>query len=117
SPHLIRSLRLFALSDDSEDRHYTVSSIHDERGYRMLREKLGDSYEIGLMEPDIQVIDADLRGDRTLRLQHTMRDRVPLTEKSRDEVLKHMRVLWGYDVSLVGVDRESESKVYETRVS
>jgi spore cortex formation protein SpoVR/YcgB (stage V sporulation) len=63
------------------------------------------------------VVGADLRGDRTLRLQHTVRDRIPLSERNRDEVLKHLRQLWGYDISLVGVDRETEKKVYETRVS
>jgi len=117
SPQMIRSLRLFSLADDSNERHYTVTTIHDERGYRGLRDKLASSYEIGSVEPDIQVIDADLRGDRTLRLQHTMRNRIPLSEKTRDEVLKHLHQLWGYDVSLVGTDRESDTKVYETRVS
>ena len=70
-----------------------------------------------MLEPDIQVVDADLLGDRTLRLQHIVRDRIPLSEHTRDEVLKHLRMLWGYDVSLVGIDRETDKKVYETRVS
>ena len=117
SPQMIRSLKLFSLADDANERHYTVTTIHDERGYRRLRERLAATYEIGTVEPDIQVVDAELRGDRTLRLQHTMRDRIPLAEKTRDEVLKHLHLLWGYDVSLVGIDRESETKVYETRVS
>jgi spore cortex formation protein SpoVR/YcgB (stage V sporulation) len=117
SPNMIRSMRLFSLADDANERHYTVTSIHDERGYRGLRERLARSYEIGVVEPDIQVVGADLRGDRTLRLQHTVRNRIPLSERNRDEVLKHLRQLWGYDISLVGVDRETEKKVYETRVS
>ena len=117
SPRMIRNMRLFALSDDAGDRHYTVASIHDERGYRAVREKLARSYDIGVMEPDIQVVDADMRGDRELRLRHTVRNRVPLAEKPRDEVLKHLRLLWGYDVSLIGADRETDKKVYETRIS
>jgi len=117
SPEMIRSLRLFSLADDSNERHYTVTTIHNESGYRGLRERLARSYEIGAVEPDIQIVDAELRGDRTLRLQHTVRDRIPLAEKTRGEVLKHLRTLWGYDVSLVGIDRETETKVYETRVS
>jgi stage V sporulation protein R len=117
SPEMIRSLRLFSLADDSNERHYTVTTIHDERGYRGIRDRLAGSYEIGSVEPDIQVVDADLRGDRTLRLKHTMRDRIPLSEKTRDEVLKHLHMLWGYDVSLVGTDHETDTKVYETRVS
>ncbi|MCG8546893.1 MAG: SpoVR family protein, partial [Alphaproteobacteria bacterium] len=117
SPHMIRNLKLFTLADDANERHYTVTSIHDEPGYRKVRESLARSFDIGLVEPDIQVIDADLKGNRELRLQHTVRDKVPLSEKSRDDVLKHLRLLWGYDVSLIGVDRDTEKKVYETRVS
>ena len=117
SPHMIRKLKLFTLADDANERHYTVTSIHDEPGYRKVRESLARSFDIGLVEPDIQVIDADLKGNRELRLQHTVRDKVPLSEKSRDDVLKHLRLLWGYEVSLIGVDRDTEKKVYETRVS
>ena len=42
-----------------------------------------------------------------------MRDGIPLAEKSRDQVLKHLRLLWGYEVSLEGVDAETGKQVYE----
>ncbi len=116
SPNLIRQQRLFTLTDDANDRHYTVTAIHDEMGYRRVRETLAESYDIGAIEPDIQIIDVDLRGNRELRLQHTMTNKIPLAEKMRDEVLKHVRVLWGYDVSLIGVEAGG-SKVYETKIS
>ncbi len=114
SPRLIRELRLFVLDDDSEDTHYTVSGIHDERGYHKVRESLARSYDISMIEPDIQVVDVDLRGDRILKLKHAMRDGVPLAERDRDEVLRHIRRLWGYDVSMSGVDAETEEVRYET---
>ncbi len=38
---------------------------------------------------------------------------IPLAEKSRDEVLAHVRRLWGYDVRLDGVDAESGEIRYE----
>ena len=90
-----------------------MTSIHDERGYRRVRDSLARSYDLAIIEPDIQVVDVDLRGDRHLRLQHTMHNAIPLAERSRDEVLKHIRHLWGYDVSLVGIDRETDRKHYE----
>ena len=114
SPNLIRQFKLFALTDDEKDSHYTVGPIHDEQGYRRVREALARSYDIGTIDPDIQVVDVDLRGDRHLRLQHRMRNGIPLDERSRKEVLKHVRRLWGYDVSLVGVDRDSGEVKYET---
>ena len=66
------------------------------------------------IEPDIQVVDVDLRGDRVLRLQHNMRDGVPLAEKSCTGVLRHVRNLWGYDVTLAGVDAATGEQVSET---
>jgi spore cortex formation protein SpoVR/YcgB (stage V sporulation) len=113
SPHVMRKLRLFVLADDSTDTHFTVTNIHDERGFKNLRRALARSYDLGAIEPDIQVVDVDLRGDRKLRLQHAMRDGVPLAERSRDEVLKHVRRLWGYEVCLVGVDRDSGKSEYD----
>jgi stage V sporulation protein R len=114
SPHLIRKMRLFVLGDDEKDNYYTVSAIHDERGYENVRAALSRSYDLGTIEPNIQIVDLDLRGDRKLCLQHTVRDGIPLSERSRDEVLKHIRRLWGYDVSLMGVSDETGETVYRT---
>jgi spore cortex formation protein SpoVR/YcgB (stage V sporulation) len=74
---------------------------------------LARSYDLGAIEPDIQIVDVDLRGDRKLQLQHTMRDGVPLSERSRDEVLKHIRRLWGYEVGLVGIEADTDKTNYE----
>lgn len=112
SPSLIRAFRMFVLTDDDAADHYTVTSIHDERGYRAIREKLARSYNVGLAEPNIQITDVDLLGDRELCLQHMMTSRMPLDERSRDAVLGHVRWLWGYDVSLTGVDANSDETVY-----
>ena len=38
---------------------------------------------------------------------------MPLAEKSRDAVLKHLRLLWGYEVSITGVDAETDEVIYE----
>jgi len=113
SPRLIRQMRLFALDDEEKEPHYSVTAIHDERGYRRVRQMLARNYDIGIIDPNIQIMDVDLRGDRELRLQHLVRDGIPLAEKSRDEVLKHVRRLWGYETSLSGIDAESGEQVYE----
>jgi len=115
SPKLIRDMRLFVLKDDAADPHYMVGGIHDERGYLAVREAMAKSYDVGLMDPDIQIIDVDLRGDRVLQLRHLVREGVHLDERDRDEVLLHARRLWGYDVSLVGIDAETDAKRYEAK--
>ena len=112
SPRLMRKFRLFVLHDDSREDHYLVDAIHDERGYRQVRQALAKSYDLAMIEPDIQVVDVDLKGDRRLKLSHNMRDGIPLSEKERDAVLPHLRLLWGYDVDLVGADVKTGEQAY-----
>ncbi len=100
SPTIIRKFRLFSLADESEEKFYSVAAIHNRRGYREVRDALARTYDVAVIDPDIQVVDVDLLGDRQLRLKHTMRDGVPLAERDRDRVLAHLRTLWGYDVVL-----------------
>ncbi len=107
SPRLIRELKLFALGDDAEETHYTVEAIHDERGYREVRRRLAAMHDLSRSEPDIQVVDVDLLGDRELHLRHTMLDAIPLEADDRDRVLAHLKTLWGYDIRLESVDGAS----------
>ena len=100
SPHLIRQFKLFALSDKADEPNYRVDAIHDAEGYRRVREILAESYDIGASEPDIQVADVDLLGNRELILHHNMRSGVGLDAASRDETMRHIRRLWGYDVRM-----------------
>ncbi|MDW6021487.1 SpoVR family protein [Mesorhizobium sp. BAC0120] len=117
SPALIRKWRFFVLSDVAQEAHYEVASIHNERGYEKIRSDLAHTYDIGANRPDIQVVDVDLLGNRHLRLQHTVKNGILLEETSRDATLRHIRSLWGYDVSLAGVDAETGSTLYERSTS
>jgi stage V sporulation protein R len=114
SPALIRKMRLFVLGDEANESYYQVASIHDERGYERIRSALAKSLDVSAYQPDIQVVDVDLLGDRRLRLNHTVHDGVLLSEPTRDATLKHVRRLWGYDVSLAGIDAGSGNLLYET---
>jgi spore cortex formation protein SpoVR/YcgB (stage V sporulation) len=106
SPALIRRMRLFTLKDDADETEYEVSSIHNERGYDSIRSTLAANYDIA-SRPDVQVVDADMMGDRHLRLNHVVTDGRLLDETTRDLVLTHIRRLWGYDVSLADVDADT----------
>ncbi|NRB16036.1 MAG: SpoVR family protein [Rhodobacteraceae bacterium] len=98
SPHLIRKFKLFTLSNDADRPNLEVSHIHNRVGYRDIRRELARSYDLAYLEPDIQVTDVDLRGDRELKLTHFARNGIQLEPDNRDEVLKHARRLWGYNV-------------------
>jgi spore cortex formation protein SpoVR/YcgB (stage V sporulation) len=100
SPHLIRKLKLFLLGDRQSEAHFKIDAIHDDEGYRRVRAALADSYDPGHGEPDIQVVDVDLLGDRKLVLKHVKRDGVPMAEAGREATIAHIRRLWGYDVKL-----------------
>ena len=100
SPRLIRKFKLFALSDKASESSIKVDAIHDQEGYRRVRSALADSYDVAASEPDIQVVDVDLMGDRPLVLRHAVRDGVGLAEAGREGTLRHIRRLWGYQVRL-----------------
>lgn len=103
SPKVIRDLKLFSICDDDREPAYNISAIHDDAGYRYIREKLARQYNLSYREPNIQVWNVDVRGDRSLTLRHIPVDRVPLGEDS-DEVLRHVHRLWGFDVHLESRD-------------
>lgn len=107
SPHLIRKFKLFVITDDMKHPELVVSHIHNSQGYREIRQILARSYDSAYIDPDIQVVDVDLKGDRELKLRHRVLDGVLLDEAACKEVLKHAKVLWGYDVSLTGESDDS----------
>jgi spore cortex formation protein SpoVR/YcgB (stage V sporulation) len=110
SPHLMRKMRLFNLTDLEADPHYRISAIHDERGYRNVRRALARQYDPGVRDPNIQVIGADLAGDRKLVLQHQMHQGVPLAEADAKAVLAYVADLWGFEVELRGVDQADQER-------
>ncbi|HEY0104782.1 MAG TPA: SpoVR family protein [Rhizomicrobium sp.] len=100
SPKLMRDFRLFALYDKADASAFKVSAIHNENGYRAVRAMLARQYDVGAADPNIQVTGAELKGNRTLHLSHSMHRGVPLHNQTKDLVLAHVERLWGHDVKL-----------------
>jgi len=105
SPKVIREMRFFSVLDEEKDDALAISAIHDESGYRYVRQALSKQYDLHHREPNIQVWSVDRRGDRSLTLRHVRADNRPL-DSSTNEVLRHMTRLWGFDVKLESVDAE-----------
>jgi stage V sporulation protein R len=103
SPTLMRRFRLFSVNDDEAESEMEVSAIHDDSGYRHLREALARQYDLNHREPNIQIWSVDTRGDRSLTLRHIRDNNRPLGEGTA-EVLKHVARLWGFRVVLESVD-------------
>jgi stage V sporulation protein R len=103
SPHMMREFRLFSIVDDSTQKELEVAAIHDDSGYRRVRESLSKQYDLGTREPNIQVWNVNLRGDRSLTLRHVRHNDRPL-DNGAEEVVKHVARLWGFRVRLESVD-------------
>ena len=115
SPKLIRDMHLFAIHDDAKINDLEIAAIHNEAGYQRIRQALSSQYDLGTREPNIQVWDVDLRGDRTLTLRHTQYQDRPLGDSTL-EVMKHTSRLWGFGVTLESVNSVGE-RVKEWSVS
>ena len=105
SPKLIREFKLFSVRDDDSEDKLEISAIHDDAGYRAVRQQLAEQYNLGNREPNIQVYNVDVYGNRTLTMRHYMHNRRPLGETT-PEMLRHIARLWGYNVRMECVDQD-----------
>jgi spore cortex formation protein SpoVR/YcgB (stage V sporulation) len=99
SPKIMRDFRMFAVLDDDREDKLKVSAIHDDAGFRRVRDILSEHYNLGAREPNVLVWNVDLRGDRSLTLCHQQHLRRPLGD-STGEVRTLRSRLWGFTVRL-----------------
>ncbi|HEX7876126.1 MAG TPA: SpoVR family protein [Sphingobium sp.] len=111
SPRMIREWRLFKILDDEATTTMSVDAIHDERGYHRVRQALAREYDVGSQEPDIQIVDVDLKGDRRLRVEHLVSSNILLDETDSRMIMQNLANLWGYSVQLCEVDIVSRRQI------
>lgn len=100
SPKIMRDFSLFSVYTTAGDEYYTVSAIHDQIGYEHVREVLSAQYNLANIDPDIQVVQADLRGTRALTLRYKFTNNTDLYPKEMVATMSHLHRLWGHDVFL-----------------
>jgi len=107
SPKVMRDMRLFEITDERDSNVYKVSSIHNEKGYKSVRQSLSEFYNRSRYVPDIQVYNVDVYGNRSLTLEYTPIDGKELDSNEVDKVLPHIKHLWGFPVKIVqrGVEK------------
>ena len=108
SPKVIRDLKLFSVLDDEKKSNLNISAIHDDKGYRHIRQALADQYNLGSREPNLQIYKVDRRGDRSLTLRYEPYNNRPLNEET-EEVLKHLSRLWGFTVRIETIDEDGNA--------
>ena len=116
SPRIIREMRLFSLLDDDRRADIEVAAIHDDDGYRYVREVLAGQYNLGDREPNIEVVDVDIRNDRALYLRHAQ-NRSRGLDSQTDEMLRHLHRLWGFDVHLDSIENGQVAASYHCPAS
>lgn len=107
SPKVIRDMRLFTIHDKDPD-FYTVSNIHNEQGYKDIRNKLANQYEMINYYPDIHVYDANIHTDRSLELHHHSYKGKLLDKDNALECLKHVKRLWGFEPFIITFDENGD---------
>ena len=112
SPKVMRDFRFFTVLDDDRNNYLEIEAIHNEEGYRAIRNELSAQYNLSNLEPNIQVWNVNLRGDRALTLRYIPQHRAPL-DKGRREVLKHVHRLWGFDVLLEQQNEDGSVELLE----
>ncbi|WP_261922007.1 SpoVR family protein [Shewanella sp. NFH-SH190041] len=108
SPTVIRQFKLFGILDDEQKNYLEVSAIHDDQGYKAIRQMLSQQYNLSNLEPNIQVHNVEVSGDRSMTLRYVPTNSIPLAD-SHSEVLKHLHRLWGFDIYLEQVNDDGSA--------
>ncbi|MGI1943698.1 SpoVR family protein [Shewanella glacialipiscicola] len=105
SPKVIRQFKLFGIHDDEQRNYLSVSAIHDQQGYQDIRQLLSQQYNLSNIEPNIQVHNVEVNGNRSLTLRYVPNNEIPLANNHK-EVLKHLHRLWGFTVTLEQINED-----------
>jgi len=106
SPKLIRDLKFFSIKDDTGENFLEVTAIHNEQGYQQIKEILSRQYNLSFTEPDIQIVSAEVTGDRSLLLHHRQYNAQPLHQNTL-RVLNYLYELWGFPVKLHSIHADT----------
>lgn len=112
SPKLIRDMKLFQYSDEEEKDEYEIEKIHNDRGYRDIRNTLAESNSIGKMFPDIQVTGVDF-DTRICFLTHYSDNGMVLDLDDAMRTIENFGYLWGFDVHLISEERKTGNLLME----
>lgn len=111
SPTIIRKWRLFEVTNNEDDSYVTISSIQEKKYYQQIKNTLSQQYSISNNIPDIQIVNANLYGNRKLELVYTPKRFEKLTDEHA-QVLKYLESLWGYEVELTTKNQRTPEEIY-----
>jgi stage V sporulation protein R len=107
SPKVMRDFQMFTIRDYKDKDHYLVTNISNDEGYMNIRKTIAEHYNILNRIPNISIVDCNFKGDRTLVLQHSVRNGRLLDPEYTGKVLTYMSRLWNFNIELYSVDEET----------
>lgn len=105
TPKLVRDFKLMNIETSEELDHWTVSNTAGPEGFESIRSHLSAAYRLESSMPEISVVRYAHDTDRKLVLQHQSYHGRTLVKAQAEQTLRHLRSLWGFDVSLETVDQ------------
>ncbi len=113
TPKLVRDFKLMNIQTSEELDHWTVTDTAGAEGFKSIRTHLSAAYRLESSMPEISVVRYARDTDRKLVLHHHSYNGKMLIETEARQTLKHLRLLWGFDVSLETVDQDGLTlKIY-----
>ncbi len=100
SEEVVKEFGMMEITNEENSPYVEISGIQNRTDFDRIRETLADQYSLAAMYPDIEVINANVYGDRTLELNHTSYRGTRLDSHRRHQTLQYMAQLWGYPVSM-----------------
>jgi stage V sporulation protein R len=109
TPKLARDFRLMAIQTREGLDHWTVNDTAGGEGFKAIRSQLAASYRLESYIPEISVVRYGRDSDRKLVLQHQSYNGRTLRPEETEQTLKHLRWLWGFDVTLEALDQSGRT--------
>jgi stage V sporulation protein R len=104
TPKLVRDFRMMNIQTREGLDHWTVNDTAGSEGFKSIRSNLSANYRLESVLPEISVVRYARDADRKLVLHHQSYNGRMLAKSDAEQTLKHLRSLWGFDVSLETVD-------------
>ena len=105
TPKLVRDFRLMNIQTREGLDHWTVDNTAGDDGFKAIRSNLAAAYRLESVMPEISVVRYAHDADRKLVLHHQSYNGKMLIKTHADQTMRHLRSLWGFDVTLETIDQ------------
>jgi stage V sporulation protein R len=109
TPKLVRDFRMMNIQTREGLDHWTVTDTAGPDDFKRIRSDLSAAYRLESTMPEISVVRYAHDTDRRLVLHHQSYNGRTLLKPHAEQTLKHLRWLWGFDVSLETIDQNGRT--------